>query len=926
MHTRAKKFADRLSGWKRIAIVSALAAGAGSMALARSSRLGQKGTSAASGVQTPAIKDVLRATLKNGLRVIIVHDTLAPVVTTIVNYEVGSNEAPAGFPGMAHAQEHMMFRGSPGLTANQLADIAAAMGGDFDADTQQTVTQYFFTVPARDVDVALHIQSIRMRGVLDSDSEWAKERGAIEQEVAQDLSDPEYVFYKKLLATMFAGTPYAHDALGTRPSFNATTGTMLHEFYDKWYAPNNAILVVAGDVQPDAVMAEIRKLFGGIPSKKLPPRLTVHLRPVSAENLNLPTDSPYGLVVAAFRMPGYGDPDFAAAEVLSDVLSSQRGSLFALVPEGKALFAGFEVDGLPGTGLGFALAGFPPGGDSAALLGQVKQVIQDDLKDGLPTDLVEAAKRREAAEAEFQRNSISGLAMEWSQALAVEGVHSPQDDVDAIEKVTPAEVNRVARKYLNFSHAVTAILSPQPSGKPISTHGFGGSESFAPSNPKPTPLPTWAKTALAYLAVPKSTIHPVVYTLANGLKVIVQPESVSDTVNVYGEVRNNPFLESPPHQRGVSSILNGLFSYGTQSLDRIAFQKALDSIAADETAGTHFSLSVLASDFDRGVQLLADNVLHPALPEVAFRTVQQQTAARIAGELQSPGYLASRALVSALYPKNDPLLRQATPKSAMSLTLDDVRQYYARVFRPDLTAIVVIGNVTPEQAKDEIQKYFGSWENVGPKPPTFLSAVPSNQTSATNVPDKSRVQDNVTLAETLPMRMRRRVRPPLNFRFPPEYYALELGNHVLGGGFYATRLYRDLREQNGLVYYVGVSLSTDRNRTVYSVNYACDPQNVSKARAIIIRDLREMQTQPVGTASLRQAKTLLLRDIPLSESNVVSIARGLLSRALIGLPLDEPEIAARRYLELNARDVQQAFAKYIRPNDFVEIVQGPSPQ
>ena len=122
--------------------------------------------------QTLSQVSVLRATLANGLEATVIRNPIAPVVTTVVNYHVGSNEAPAGFPGMAHAQEHMMFRGSPGLTAGQLADINAAMGGSFDADTQQTVTQYFFTVPAEYLDVALHIEAIRMRGVLDSEKLW----------------------------------------------------------------------------------------------------------------------------------------------------------------------------------------------------------------------------------------------------------------------------------------------------------------------------------------------------------------------------------------------------------------------------------------------------------------------------------------------------------------------------------------------------------------------------------------------------------------------------------------------------------------------------------------------------------------------------------------------------------------------------------
>ena len=193
-----------------------------------------------------------------------------------------------------------MFRGSPGLSANQLANITAAMGGRFNADTQQTVTQYFFTVPADDLEVALHIEAIRMRDVLDSEQLWSQERGAIEQEVAQDLSNPEYIFYTRLLAAMFKGTPYAHDALGTKASFDQTTGTMLKQFYDTWYAPNNAILVIVGDVDAQKTLARVKELFSPIPGKKQPPRPQVHLEPVTPENLQFKTDLSYGLAGSLF--------------------------------------------------------------------------------------------------------------------------------------------------------------------------------------------------------------------------------------------------------------------------------------------------------------------------------------------------------------------------------------------------------------------------------------------------------------------------------------------------------------------------------------------------------------------------------------------------------------------------------------------------
>lgn len=859
--------------------------------------------------------EVSRLTLPNGLRVVVVHSSLAPVVSTVMNYRVGSNEAPAGFPGTAHALEHMMFRGSPGLSADQLANIAASMGGDFNADTQQTVTQYFFTVPSQDLDVALHIEAARMRAILATDDLWEHERGAIEQEVSRDLSNPQYVFYTKLLSAMFRGTPYEHDALGTRPSFDRTTAAMLKKFHDQWYAPNNAILVIAGNVDARKAFATVKELFGGIPGQKLSAPPAVKVEPVKRDTLHLTTDLPYGLAVEAFRLPGSDSADFAAAQVLADVLSSQRGSLYALVPEGSALSAGFSLSSLPAVSLGYGASAYPAGGDGAALLARVGKILEDDRAKGVPADLVAAAKRQEVAAAEFQKNSISGLAMEWSNALAVDGRKSPDDDTRAIRRVTVADVNRVARRYLDPGYAISAILTPQPSGQPVSASSFAGAESFAPKESHPAPLPEWARAAAESLSIPESTVHPTVMTLANGLKLIVQPESISDTISVAGRIRNNPDLEAPKAKDGVEQALDQLLTYGTASLDRLAFQKALDDIGADESPGTEFSLDVLSSEFERGVELLADNELRPALPESDFKIVQHELADTVAGELRSPGYLRRHALDAALLPPGDPALRHATPETITALTMADVTEYHKKVFRPDLTTIVVIGRVTPNEARTVMERYFGAWRAEGPKPETLLPPVPPNRASSTVAPNASRVQDEVTLTETLGLN-----------RANPDYYALNLGNQALGGAFYASRLSRDLRENSGLVYTVSTSLNVGRTRGFYSIAYGCDPENVSKARAIVEKDLKDLQESQVTADALRQAKVLLLQQIPLSESSVSAIAGGFLARTNNDLPLDEPTQAANRYAAMTAQQVQAAFAKWIRPGDLVQITEGPNPK
>ena len=871
-------------------------------------RLGLSAAALTAGQTAP---DVSRATLDNGLRVVVVRNALAPVVTTVMNYLVGSNESPAGFPGTAHALEHMMFRGSPDLSADQLANIGAAMGGEFNADTQQSVTQFFFTVPKQDLGVVLHMESIRMRSVLATDALWDRERGAIEQEVAQDLSNPEYVCRNMLLSAIYQGTPYEHDALGTRSSFNATTAAMLKKFHEAWYAPNNAILVITGDVDPAATIAQVKELFAAIPAKILPLRPEVQLQPVKRATFRLATDQPYGLVVAAFRWPGSNSPDFAAARVLADVLNSQRSRLHNLVPIGKALSAGFWFDSLPQASLGYVMASFPVGGNGVMLLHRIREVLEEIAKNGVPADLVEAAKRHEAADAEFQKNSISDVAMLWSDALAVEGRQSPGEDVAAIQRVTLEEVRDLARRLLNPKESASAILTPHPSGQPISSESFGGTESFASTNNATVTLPSWAQQ-VNRLSIPVSTLNPNVSTLSNGLKLIVQPETTSDTISVFGSIRMDSDSEYSEEHEGVDQVLDELLAYGTVSTNQVAFQKALDEIGANESAGTDFSLEVRAGDFERGVALLADNELHPALSASAFKVVKQQLADRVAGELHSAPYLKQHALESALMPRSE---SNAGADKISGLALADVRKYYRRVFRPDLTTIVVIGDVTPERARLVIEQNFGTWKAHGPKPNTIPPPLTKNQPSNTEVPDTSRVQADVTLAQTVPVN-----------RSNPDYYALNLGNQVLGGAFYASWLSRDLRENTGLVYSVESTLEADPAGSFYVINYGCEPANVSGARAIVERDLTKMQTSLVPEETLNQAKLLLLQQIPLSESSVESIADGLLSRTKDELPLNEPAEAARVYVKLTSQEIRAAFAKWIRPKDLIQVTEGPNPK
>jgi zinc protease len=394
----------------------------------------------------------------------------------------------------------------------------------------------------------------------------------------------------------------------------------------------------------------------------------------------------------------------------------------------------------------------------------------------------------------------------------------------------------------------------------------------------------------------------------------VQTEDVSDTVSVFGHIRNRPELQEPKGQEGVAVLLDRLLTYGSERLDRLAFQQALDAIGAREKAGTEFSTQVLSEHFDTAVQLLADNELNPALPDAALEVIRNQMALSVATRNASPGFLTQRSLRKALLPADDPGLRMSTADSVRSLTPSAVRAYYQSVFRPDVTTVVVIGNVTLAAARATVEKYFGAWSAAGAPPVIDLPPVPNNPVSTIAVPDASRVQDRVVLAQTLALT-----------RADADYYPLQLGNTVLGGSFYATRLSVDLRKNAGLVYSVNSVLQAGRTRSVYLVEYASDPQNVAKAAAMVAREIAAMQETAVGLDELMRAKACLVRQLPLSEAGVTEIAQGMLGRSDLGLALDEPTKAAERFITLDAPAVQSAFRKWLRPADLVRVSEGPPP-
>ena len=856
--------------------------------------------------------DVGRATLANGLRVVVVRNTLAPVVTAVLNYEAGSDEQ--WVPGLAHATEHMMFRGSQTLSSSALMESIGITGGDLDADTTSTVTQYFFTVPSAYLDIALRAERSRATGLLMSQALWKQERGAITQEVQQDNGNAFYRLFVKMQNRIIGGTPYAKNTLGTVGDFaHNVNSSQLLKFYKEWYHPNNAVYVITGNVDPAQTIARVRALFGDVPSAKLPPRAPVRLAPLHAALYRDTSDQAFTGVAFGYRFPGSNSPDYAAGQILGDVLTSQRSIFGGLPFTGKALGTQFFTQDYPKVSVGVAFAAVPVTVPPQTIADEMRTILENYKKTGVPADLVEAAKLREISQLEFSGNSIEGQAFEWSQAIAVQGLSSPDDMISRFEKITPADVNNVLRKYVDNRNAVVIYAVPKNSGATNS----GGEMAKENNQIPPTthePLPDWAQRILQSLSVPEQTISPSDMTLSNGMRLIVQPERNTRTVVVSGSIDSNPQVQEPAGQEGIRDVTDSLFPYGTSTYDRIGLQTELDKIAATATAGTDFGVNVLSSHFERGVELLADEELHPAMRDADFKIVTGQMVGGLTGEMTSPDHLTQVALNKALYPAGDPAQRFATPKSVSALTLADAKQWYSTAYRPDMTTVVVIGDTTPEAARALFERYFGGWKATGSKPNVEFPAVPPSVAAQVHVPATGRVQSSVRLVETLGL-----------VRSDPAWPQLQVANTVLTGGFYSSLLYHDLREIHGYVYDIESRVSAGKTRATFGLDYGCDPQNVTPAQAQISGILTQLTQAPIAEDRLLRSKALLMGEVPIREASYDGVTAQLLDYATLGLPLDQNLVDARAELSATAQSVREAIEKYVRPQGFVRVVTGPGP-
>jgi len=849
------------------------------------------------------------------MRIVVLEDhAAAPVVQIQTWYRFGALDETPGKTGLAHALEHMMFRGTHAISSAGLDDTVLRLGADLDAQTQNELTHYYFVVPANQVDTVLRIEADRMRNLKLDAKDWSLERGAVLQEWAQDHSNPVFsLLFGPVAEAIYPGSRLGQSALGAKSDIEKATVADLRRYYDAWYRPNNATLVVTGDVKAADVFAAAQKWFGPIPSHPLPPHKQYAAVAGNGAVVAVKAEFPFTLVDEAYAAPGTApatERERLRNEIVEAALLNPRGPYrAALIDSGLALgrqrisFADRRASAVH---MIYVVA---PGHTVAEVRAAYDKTTAEVLAKGIDPEFIAAAKRSAIARLTYARDSVTGLGDDVGSAYVFPGDTDPARYPAMIDAITADEVNAAARA-IYAKPSVVGVLEPTTTDpakfKPPSDLASSVTDSFGSRIPNgPVVQPAWLKAQLTKPVALRSAVNPVVTTLPNGLELLVQRVSSNPTVFVRGTIRTSPVYD-PAGKEGLGTATASLMTFGSAKYDFAAQRKLADDRAASLAYGTTFSAHGRAEDFSALLDALADDVRHPLFPADRFALVKQQQTALASRRALDPAYRARRAFSEALYPAGDPQLRESSAASIAAITLDDVKAYHTQYVRPDMLTLVVVGDVDPAAVAREVAARFGDWAGAGPKPDPHLPAI------ALSAPKRQNIE---TPAQDVSVELG----APALARNSPDYDALVLANEVFN-----VRLYHEVREKRGLVYASDSSLDADRDRGTLRISFRATLPKVDAADAVVRAELKRMQTERVGPDDLVKAKTRVIALVIDAEEATGVIADDLLRIGVDQLPATYYATLAQRYGRITAADVQRVAKTYLHPDNLIEVRTGPT--
>lgn len=753
--------------------------------------------------------------LSNGLIVIVHEDHSDPLVHVDVTYHVGSAREEIGKSGFAHFFEHMMFQGSDHVADEQHFKIITEAGGTLNGTTNQDRTNYFETVPSNQLEKMLWLEADRMGFLLDAvtQQKFEVQRATVKNERGQRYDNVPYGLVNEVMAKNLYpyGHPYSWLTIGYIEDLNRVNVEDLKNFFLRWYGPNNAVLTVGGDVNTDQVVKLAEKYFGSIPrGPEVKP--AKYPMPVLKQNRYVSMVDNYAkLPVLRVVFPGVPQfsKDEAALDCLAEILGQGKNSILYknMVKTQKAVsaYAYNSTSELSGEFV-FAVTPFQ-GQKLADMEKMVRQAIADFEKRGVTDD--DITKFRNSNEARVI-NGLENVSGKVSQLAAFQTYTGDANYIGKVlaqyTSVTKADVMRVFDKYIKGKHSL--VLS-------VLVKGQGDADKIAPDNYTVATTgykaPDYGYKGLVYNKatdnfdrnqMPQPGANPVpkvpgfLQIENNGMKVITSEGQEIPVVTMLLEFKGGRFLEANnPDKAGLASLFTAMMEEDTRDRSAEAFSVELDKLGSsiDFSAGNDaISVNVrsLKKNFHKTIELLEERLLRPKFTEEAFETNKKRTIENIKNTAVRPNYIAGVVYNKILYGTDNVLGWPAngTEKTVSNITLADIQQYYDRVISNKDLEIVVVGDITHEEAMQELKfaEHLPLREvNFAPMPPA--PAPSKTKIYFVDVPNAAQTEFRVGYVTNA------------KYDATGDFYKNTVMNYPLGGMF-NSRLNLDLREDKGWTY------------------------------------------------------------------------------------------------------------------------------
>jgi predicted Zn-dependent peptidase len=843
-------------------------------------------------------------------------------VAVSVWYDVGSKHEPRGKTGFAHLFEHLMFNGSENADGDWFEPMAQIGATSMNGSTWFDRTNYYETVPSGALERTLYLESDRMGHLLGAvtDEKLANQIGVVQNEKRQGDNKPfGLVGYAQTEALFPASHPDGHSTIGSMADLSAASLADVKQWFRDHYGPNNAVLVLAGDIDAKSARSLVERYFGHIPRG---PRTKAVAAPVPTlkkrAGLVLKDRVPTTRLYRTWVVPGLNDPDSVPLDMGAAVLGGLASSRLdnALVrDEQLAVRVTAGLQSFAQMGQFEVTADVKPGVDPDLVARRLDEIIAELVARGPSSKELNRVVVQQSLGAIASLETANGKATVLAEGeLYSKDPHHFARQFSAMASATPGQVRAAMARWLR--RPVLAIRV-EPGARDAYVE--------APAMLRATETIDVPERRVARGAIPQLgrlselTFPAVTHTkLSNGIE-LTYAQRITVPLTQIALSLDAGYVADPRAKLGVAQMTTALLKEGTRALSSKQIAEREEELGVSIGAGsnmdrTSVSLTGLSAALPASLELMSDIVLKPAFAPIELERVRAQLLARIAAEGSDPGAMAARVLAPALYgeasPYGIPGTGSGTAETVRGLTRGDVVRFHQAWFRPEKAKLFVVSDLPLSQVQPLLEAQFGHWQAQGNPGAKNFAALNVARPRILLIDRKDSPQSQIVAAQLLPLDPK------------SEMLALEAANDVLGGSF-LSRINMDLRETKGWSYGVRAGLGRRDHAVAYQVTAPVQADRTGDAIASLISDFREfLGSRGVTREELDRTVNGGIRELPAAFQTSGAVLGALQSNDVFGRPDDYYEKLPAEYRRLTQDEVDRAARQVIDPDKFLWVIVG----